>query len=305
MFSISQIRAHARQTIEQTPGIYLLGLAPALVSLFSSLISFFRNSSSSTVNQEALNSLTSGHFEDSLASTTSFTSTISASLFPLLIGILLSFILLSLTFTILNILRKHQEGTGFKDGFTIFQHQHFGKIFFTVFIKRLLLFLWGLIYLIGLVMIIGGLVGLIVCALLSMNSAYDPETIQYMLGMFTGILIIGLCIFAFGLAIYLPQELAYSQVEILLFEQLEAGTYTGPMALIKESRRIMKGYKFKLLLLSLSFIGWFFLQGLSFGLVGIYVYPYYSAAKIHFYNAVLKDRKMKEDVLSGNFTTTA
>ncbi len=300
MFSISQIRAQARQTIDQTPGIYLLGLVPALVSLFSSLVSFFRNSSASTMNQEIVNSLSSGDINQITANSSPFFYSISASLFPFLIGILLSFILLSLTFTILNILRHRQEMTGWKDGFSIFQHPHFGKIFLTVFVKGLLLFLWGLVYYIGLVLLVIGAIGSAVLAIIASMSNTSHASIEPTLAVFGTLFIVGFILFIIGLAIYIPQELAYSQVEILLLEHLEVGTYSGPMALIKESRRLMKGYKAKFFVFNLSFIGWFILQGLSFGLVGIYVYPYYGAAKIHFYDALLKDRKWKEDLLTGN-----
>ena len=52
---------------------------------------------------------------------------------------------------------------------------------------------------------------------------------------------------------------------------------------ITESRRMMNGYKGKLFCLDLSFIGWFLLCALTFGLLGLYVLPYYNAARARFY----------------------
>lgn len=48
----------------------------------------------------------------------------------------------------------------------------------------------------------------------------------------------------------------------------------------------MKGYKGKRFVLDLSFIGWYFLVSITFGLLGIYVIPYYSAAQAHFFQAL-------------------
>ncbi len=55
---------------------------------------------------------------------------------------------------------------------------------------------------------------------------------------------------------------------------------------ITESRRMMNGYKGKLFCLDLSFIGWFLLSALTFGLLGLYVLPYYNAARARFYEAL-------------------
>ena len=52
---------------------------------------------------------------------------------------------------------------------------------------------------------------------------------------------------------------------------------------ITMSRRLMNGYKFKLFCLDLSFIGWFFIVILTFGLGSVYVIPYYQMARYEFY----------------------
>ncbi|MGZ7278107.1 DUF975 family protein, partial [Streptococcus pyogenes] len=58
-------------------------------------------------------------------------------------------------------------------------------------------------------------------------------------------LIIGLVILIAGVILYIPQNLAYSQVEYILYDQLENNQYAGPNAIIKASRQMMKGYKGK------------------------------------------------------------
>lgn len=58
-------------------------------------------------------------------------------------------------------------------------------------------------------------------------------------------------------------------------------------AAITESRRIMDGHKAELFLLDLSFLGWYLLSMLTFGLLFIYVIPYHTAARTAFYNQLV------------------
>jgi uncharacterized membrane protein len=55
---------------------------------------------------------------------------------------------------------------------------------------------------------------------------------------------------------------------------------------LNESKRIMKGHKWELFVLQLSFIGWHILGGLTFGLAYIYIIPYMSATTANFYNSI-------------------
>lgn len=52
---------------------------------------------------------------------------------------------------------------------------------------------------------------------------------------------------------------------------------------IKESEKMMKGHKMELFVLDLSFIGWFLLCIPTFGLLILYVEPYYLATHSAFY----------------------
>lgn len=52
------------------------------------------------------------------------------------------------------------------------------------------------------------------------------------------------------------------------------------------SKRMMKGQKWNAFVLDLSFIGWRFLEGITFGIVGfLYVEPYYQATMAELYTA--------------------
>jgi len=60
---------------------------------------------------------------------------------------------------------------------------------------------------------------------------------------------------------------------------------------INASIVMMKGYKMKLFLLDLSFIGWFFLGALSLGIGYLWIAPYYCVARVAFYENLKELRK--------------
>ncbi|MGT2965104.1 DUF975 family protein [Streptococcus acidominimus] len=278
MFSILQIRAKARQTIAETPGAYLLALIPIILNIIIQLIA------SAQSNSWALQ----------LASnpTPDLSFLISSSAFPFLYGILADLMTLSISLALFQVIYHYRDSVNFKDSFTLFSHQQFGSILATYLLKSLFLFLWGLISVIGFSIMFGGLIVAFMAAIFNQPS----EDIVAVAGT---LILIGLLIGIAGIALLLPQVYAYFLVEPLLFDQLAQDTYTGPFAVIKESRRLMKGYKMKGFILNLSFIGWEILVALSFGIVGIYVIPYYCASHMHFYQAVLDDRAMKEKLFQG------
>lgn len=276
MFSISSIRAQARQTIADTDGTYLLALLPALCVLINQLISMRTNSFDSYYviagNPDAATS--------QLA---------QSSLFPLILNILSSFLILSVSLTLYRVIRKKQQGTSIKDAFAVFNHPQFGSIILTALTKGILLFLWSIPIIIGVVLL---LVATLVAVFYGMMYGYASSEAAEML---TGWILGGLVLTIAGYALYFPQHYAYSLTEMILFERLDKNEYQGVFATIKESRRLMKGYKAKRFVLDLSFIGWTFLTALTFGILGVYTIPYYYSASIHFYDAVLKDRQLKSE----------
>ena len=52
---------------------------------------------------------------------------------------------------------------------------------------------------------------------------------------------------------------------------------------LKESSRLMKGYKWQLIRLYFSYIGWFLLGMVTFGIAIIYISPYITGAVARFY----------------------
>ena len=70
-----------------------------------------------------------------------------------------------------------------------------------------------------------------------------------------------------------------------LFILAENPELTASEALAK-SQSMMKGHKMELFILELSFIGWYFVVALTFGIAALYVAPYMQATMANFYNSI-------------------
>ena len=284
MFSISQIRAQARQTISSTPGIYLLPLIPVGISLLMTLIQYFRSDSMVYYDPTA-----------------SFAPFFGSLAFPMLYSLLIGFIFISLAWTLLQVVRGVKNTTDIKDALAVFSSPHLGKIFCTYLLKQFYLFLWSLVLAFGLGFMIASIILIIFYSLYYGYADAIPEEFLAASGIFA---LIGFILTVAGFAIVIPQYLAYSQVEFILYDQLEKNEYTGANSIIRTSRQMMKGYKGKRFVLDLSFLGWFILSGITFGLVGIYVWPYYYAAQAHFYEAIQADFQARQAAYFGQFQTS-
>ncbi|HFI0216379.1 TPA: DUF975 family protein [Streptococcus suis] len=276
MFTISNIRERARQTLNETPGIYQVAVIPVTISVIVQLISFPRNSLAGVTAEE-------------LASPSYF---ISTSLFPLFYGLLLGLLHLSIICTIFHLIKGVKTSTSFKDVLMIFNHKDFWKIFRTYILKSFLLFLWGLLFYLGIGLLIGA--GTMITIIAASSQSLDPDALPMEILAILGLMAMGgILLMVLGIALYIPQFYAYSQVEYILFEQLERKEYTGAFSIIKSSRKLMKGYKFKRFTLDLSFIGWFLLVIITFSLAGLYVWPYHYAAQMHFHEEILDEQAKK------------
>jgi uncharacterized membrane protein len=72
---------------------------------------------------------------------------------------------------------------------------------------------------------------------------------------------------------------AYAMTYYILLDNPEMSANEA----ITKSKEMMKGYKWKLFCLDFSFIGWYLLSFLTFGLVLIYAIPLMNAARAQFY----------------------
>lgn len=73
---------------------------------------------------------------------------------------------------------------------------------------------------------------------------------------------------------------AYSMTPYILDDHPEIGAWEAS----RRSQVMMRGYKWRLFLLDLSFIGWFLLSILTLGIGLLWLIPYFSTARAAFYN---------------------
>lgn len=81
---------------------------------------------------------------------------------------------------------------------------------------------------------------------------------------------------------------AYSMVTYLVVDTNLSGTDA-----MKESRRIMKGYKLDYFVFGLSFIGWLLLVPLTLGLLLIWLFPYMQVAEAIYYDRLKEKQKLQ------------
>ncbi len=81
------------------------------------------------------------------------------------------------------------------------------------------------------------------------------------------------------------KSFSYFMTERLL---LEDPTLSGTDA-ITRSREIMNGHKMELFILCLSFLGWFILGALAFGVGALFVLPYFYLTIVHYQDELIKN----------------
>ncbi|WP_407885782.1 DUF975 family protein [Levilactobacillus sp. N40-8-2] len=113
---------------------------------------------------------------------------------------------------------------------------------------------------------------------------------RYFLGwIFIGILI-AIFTFLWSLLLVVPgfiKSYSYSQAFFLYRDAVDKGEDLSPLQAITKSRQLMDGNKAFLFIMDLSFIGWFLLSMITFGLAGLFVQPYYDMARMKFFNQLV------------------
>ena len=215
---------------------------------------------------------------------------INRSLFPVAISFIVSFFLTAAFWTLLEVIRGKRQEVHFSDSIRTFDSKIIGPVFMTLLLKRVLLFLWNIFVWIGSGMMI--LASFSIIKLLPNSQDISQNVaLQTTIGTLLLYILIGFLLMIIGVLIALPQYYAYSQVEFILFDSLENNSYDGAFKVIRASRQMMKGYKGKRFVLDLTFIGWYLLSALTFGIASIYVYPYVYTAQTLFYEAVRKEKE--------------
>ena len=98
-------------------------------------------------------------------------------------------------------------------------------------------------------------------------------------------LLIGLFTFLWFLLLFIPgiiKGISYSMTFYILAENPGISATEA----INRSKAMMEGHKMEYFILQLSFIGWMFLVGITFGIAGIWVAPYINATTANFYNDI-------------------
>ncbi len=96
-------------------------------------------------------------------------------------------------------------------------------------------------------------------------------------------IVVGLFTFLWSLLFIIPgiiAALSYSMVIYIFIDE----TKTDTMEIIKESKRLMNGYKWDYCVFDLSFILWMLLVTVTAGIAAIYVVPYMSVAQAMYYD---------------------
>lgn len=98
-------------------------------------------------------------------------------------------------------------------------------------------------------------------------------------------LLVAIFVFLWSLLLVVPgiiKAISYSQAFYILADHPEM---TAKEAL-NESKRIMDGHKMDYFVLGLSFILWFLLGTITFGIAYIYIAPYMTATQVNFYEKI-------------------
>ena len=80
--------------------------------------------------------------------------------------------------------------------------------------------------------------------------------------------------------------LFYAEAPLIIMKEPDI----KPVDAMKKSRLMMNGNKFRLFIFELTFIGWFLLCIITFGILTVYVAPYYTYARVMLLNQIYKER---------------
>ena len=101
-------------------------------------------------------------------------------------------------------------------------------------------------------------------------------------------LLVSVFIFLWSLLFIIPGIIAYYRYE-LTFYLLEADPSLSGSEAFNKSKQLMKGHKWDSFVFDLSFIGWYLLDVLTLGLLGIlFVAPYHAASKYTFLKQIME-----------------
>ena len=269
--NLKLIRLRARTMQVQQPGLAILFALPVLLTILANFL------------------LSGQDLVDLLPDMTLQQASIymiQRQLFPSVVSFVISILVVGATFSYLDTINpKIEHRTRVLD---IFKQDRFTPVFITLFLKQVILFLWGLILYAGsLVSTYASIRFLAIYDKVSNPStlsASSPEfqSLMQQMPLMTAGVILGLI----GLLFYLPQYYSLSLVELILYEQLRDGNYKGAFGVLRQSRETMKGFRSNRLVLDLTLIGWYFLNYFTRDVIGFYTMSYFINCQIAFYDQI-------------------
>jgi len=269
--NLKLIRLRARTMQVQQPGLAILFALPVLLTILANFL------------------LSGQNLIDLLADMTLQQASIymiQLQLFPSVVAFIISILVVGATFSYLDALNPKIEHRA--RVLDIFQQDRFTPVFITLFLKQVILFLWGLILYAGsLVSTYASTQFLAIYDKVSNPStltATSPEfqAMMRQMPLMTAGVVLGLL----GLLFYLPQYYSLSLVELILYEQLRDGDYKGALGVLRQSRETMKGFRSNRLVLDLTLFGWYFLNYFTRDVIGFYTMPYFINCQIAFYDQI-------------------
>ncbi|HFI0346005.1 TPA: DUF975 family protein [Streptococcus suis] len=267
----SDIRAKARDIRSTTDGMIFLFMPPILISFLSTLVTSYLKLAYGWAGIPIFNKTV-----EEFGSVRSFQIHLSPP--SIFLNLAIECLIITACFQLIRVVRKEGCRLTFMDCFNRLDEKNIFPLVLTVGIRRALLFVCSLPILIGTSLITWalldeGALGAIYFGLLpDIGALFHSSSMQ--LGL--ALLIIGGLVTSFI-------GYSFSLVEFLLYDHLEIGTYSSPLVLFRQSWQLMKGNRWRLFLLDLSFLGWFIGIFMTLGLLAFHVYPYYWTCRVLFY----------------------
>lgn len=119
---------------------------------------------------------------------------------------------------------------------------------------------------------------------------FVPEFLTYLL--------VTLYTFLWTLLLIVPgiiKGYSYALTPYIVNDLVASGQDVHPNEVIQDSNKMMKGYKWQLFVLDLSFIGWSILTCMTFGIGSLWLIPYIQTTKANFYREIAGDTFLKKN----------
>lgn len=269
--NLKLIRLRARTMQAQQPGLAILFALPVLLTILANFL---------LSGQDLVDLLPDMTLQQASV------YMIQRQIFPSVVSFVISILVVGATFSYLDTINpKIEHRTRVLD---IFKQDRFTPVFMTLFLKQVILFVWGiLLYAGGLVSTYASIRFLAIYDKVSYPSSLSKTSPQFQAMMQqVPLMTIGIALGLLGLLFYLPQYYSFSLVELILYEQLRDGDFKGAFGVLAQSRATMKGFRSNRLVLDLTLIGWHFLNYFTRDVIGFYTMPYFINCQIAFYDQI-------------------